>query len=60
MHDEHVVVALGAITRTFPTPGLEENAVGFKTIEETLYLRNRILDSIARAASADDPVERRH
>ncbi|WP_104084109.1 hypothetical protein [Cryobacterium sp. Y11] len=22
MHDEHVVVALGAITRTFPTPGL--------------------------------------
>lgn len=55
---EHVVVALGAITRTFPTPGLEENGIGFKTIEEALYLRNRVLDSIARAASTNDPAER--
>jgi NADH dehydrogenase len=34
MHDEHVIVALGAITRTLPTPGPEENTVGFKTIED--------------------------
>jgi NADH dehydrogenase len=55
---DHVVFALGGITRTFPTPGLEENAVGFKTLEESIYLRNRVLDSIALAASVTDPVER--
>ena len=55
---DHVVFALGAITRTFPTPGLEENAVGFKTIEEALYVRNQVLDSIAKAASTTDQSER--
>jgi NADH dehydrogenase len=55
---DQVVFALGAITRTFPTPGLEENAVGFKTLEESLYLRNRVLDSIALAAATNDPAER--
>lgn len=55
---DHVVFALGAITRTFPTPGLEENGVGFKTVEEAVYLRNRVLDSVALAASLTDPKER--
>jgi len=54
---DHVVFALGAITRTFPTPGLEENAVGFKTIQEALYLRNRVLERIAHAAATTDPLE---
>ena len=49
---DHVVYALGAITRAFPTPGLAENAVGFKSVEEALYLRNRVIDSIAQAADA--------
>lgn len=58
VHYDQVVFALGAITRTFPTPGLEENAIGFKTLEEALYLRNRVLDSIASAASTGDRAER--
>jgi len=49
---DQVVYALGAITRAFPTPGLAENAVGFKSVEEALYLRNRVIDSVAQAADA--------
>ncbi|PPF81907.1 pyridine nucleotide-disulfide oxidoreductase [Subtercola sp. Z020] len=55
---DHVVLALGAVTRVFPTPGLEENAVGFKTIEEAVYTHNRVLEQVALAASTDDPALR--
>lgn len=55
---DHLVVAIGAVTRTFPTPGLAENAVGFKTVEEASYVRNRILSNIEKAAATDDPAER--
>lgn len=55
---DHLVVALGAVTRTFPTPGLAENGVGFKSVEEATYVRNRILGNIEKAAATDDPAER--
>lgn len=55
---DHVVLATGAITKTFPTPGLADNAVGFKTLEEALYVRDRVLEKIALAATTDDPAER--
>ncbi len=56
---DHVVVGLGAVTRTFPTPGLAEHGVGFKTIEEAAYTRNQVLLNVARAAATTDPAERR-
>lgn len=55
---DHVVIAMGAVTRTFPTPGLAENAVGFRTLEEAVYVRNRVLENIALAAATRDPAER--
>jgi len=56
---DQLVVALGAVTRTFPTPGLAENGVGFKSVEEAQYVRDRILGNIAEAASVKDPATRR-
>lgn len=56
---DHVVFAVGAVTRVFPTPGLEDEAIGFKTMEEAVYLRNRVLEGLATAASADSAAERR-
>ncbi len=58
MDYDHVVFALGAVTRTFPTPGLGENAVGFKTLEEAVYVRDLVLQNVALAAATDDPAER--
>lgn len=55
---DHVVFALGAVTRVFPTPGLREEGVGFKTLEEAVYLRDRVLEQVSRAAAMDDPAER--
>ncbi|HXD27237.1 MAG TPA: FAD-dependent oxidoreductase, partial [Arthrobacter sp.] len=55
---DHVVFALGAVTRVFPTPGLRENAVGFKTLEEAVYLRDRVLEQVSRAAAMDEAADR--
>jgi NADH dehydrogenase len=52
---DQVVFALGAVTRVFPTPGLHDNAVGFKTIEEAVYTHNRVLEQVALAAASSDP-----
>ena len=53
-----LVVALGAIARTAPVPGLIEHAVGFKTIAEAIHLRNHVLQQLELAATIDDPRER--
>jgi len=56
---DELVVALGAIPRTLPIPGLAEMGMGFKWIEEAIELRNTVLGRIARAATTHDPVVRR-
>ena len=56
---DHVMVGLGAVTRTFPTPGLAEHGVGFKTVEEAAHTRNTVLLNVAKAAATSDPAERR-
>jgi NADH dehydrogenase len=48
---DHVVVAPGSISRTLPIPGLPELAVGFKTLGEAVFLRNRVLTQLSLAAS---------
>jgi NADH dehydrogenase len=54
-----VVVALGSIARTLPIPGLADEAVGFKTVEEAIYLRNQVLESLDIAESTADEARRK-
>lgn len=54
-----LVFAPGSISRTLPVPGLAEYGVGFKTVAEAIYLRNRVLAQLDVAASTDDEQERR-
>lgn len=56
---DHLVLALGAEARTLPIPGLAEQAMGFKQVEEALALRNRVLSRIEDAASTWDAERRR-
>jgi NADH dehydrogenase len=52
---DQLVVALGSVSRTFPIPGLTENAIGFKTIAEAIALRNRAVRMLETAEELDDP-----
>jgi NADH dehydrogenase len=54
-----VVVALGSVARTLPIPGLADEGVGFKTIEEAIYLRNQVLNCLDVAESTPDVDRRR-
>jgi NADH dehydrogenase len=56
---ENVVIALGAISRTLPIPGLTDHAVGFKTLADAIYLRNHILRRLEAAAAAPTETHRR-
>lgn len=54
-----LVMAPGSVARTLPIPGLAECGIGFKTIEESIYLRNHVLECLETAAGAVDEAERR-
>lgn len=56
---DHLVVALGSVARTLPIPGLAEQGIGFKQVEEAIALRNHVLGRLDAAASTWDPELRR-
>ncbi len=53
------VLAPGSTSRVVPIPGLAEHGVGFKTVEEAIFLRNRVLSQLDVAAIAEDADARR-
>lgn len=48
---DQIVLTAGAVSRTFPIPGVAENAIGLKTVEEAIEIRNRILGNFDIAAN---------
>jgi NADH dehydrogenase len=49
-----VIVGAGSWSRTLPIPGLAEYGVGFKNLAEAIWLRNRVLSQLDRAAELPD------
>lgn len=47
---DHVVVTAGSVSRTFPIPGVADQAIGMKSIEEAVEVRDRLIDNFHRAA----------
>ncbi|MDX6436292.1 MAG: hypothetical protein QOK34_1126, partial [Gaiellaceae bacterium] len=56
---DRLVVALGAVSRTLPIPGLADHALGFKGLADAIHLRNHILRRLEAAASAARDEDRR-
>src|SRR2546423_9694368 len=54
-----LVVALGAVSRTLPIPGLADHALGFKTLADAIHLRNHVLRRLEAAAAASSEGQRR-
>jgi NADH dehydrogenase len=53
-----VVVTGGAVSRTFPIPGIAENAVGLKSVEEAVFIRDRMLTNFDKASTLPPGPER--
>lgn len=48
---DHIVVTTGSVSRTFPIAGVADQAIGMKTIEEAVAVRDRMVGNFERAAS---------
>ena len=48
---DHIVVTAGAVSRTFPIPGVADVCIGLKNIEEAVEVRNRIFANFDKAAN---------
>jgi NADH dehydrogenase len=55
---DRLVVAYGAVSRALPIPGLAEHALGFKSLEDAIQLRNHVLQRLEAAAAAAAPGHR--
>ena len=45
-----IVVTVGAVSRTFPIPGVADRAIGMKTIEEAVAVRDQVMTNFDKAA----------
>jgi NADH dehydrogenase len=59
MEYDVLVLTPGSTSRVLPVPGLAEHGIGFKTVQEAIYLRNRVLSRLDVAAETEDDERRR-
>lgn len=55
---DQIVVTAGAVSRTFPIPGIADNAIGLKTIEEAVAIRDRLMSNFDKASMLPHGPER--
>ncbi len=61
VHYENLVLALGAVARTLPIPGLAQHGLGFKSLADAIYLRNHVLRQLELADASLSPEDaKRH
>ena len=53
-----LVLALGAVPRVAPVPGLTEHGLSFKSLADAIHLRNHVLRELEAADAAADDAER--
>jgi NADH:ubiquinone reductase (H+-translocating) len=55
---DQIVVTAGSVSRTFPIPGVADEAIGLKTIEEAEAIRDRIIANFEKASNLTPGPER--
>jgi NADH:quinone reductase (non-electrogenic) len=56
---DHLVLALGAVSRVPPGDGIAESALEFKTLADAIRIRNHVIDAFDRAEAERDEAKRR-
>jgi NADH dehydrogenase len=56
---DQLILTPGSVSRVLPVPGLEQYALGFKTLADAIALRNRMLVNMEIAESLPDEQSRR-
>ncbi len=53
-----IIVTAGSVSRTFPIPGVADQAIGMKNIEEAIAVRDRVLTNFDKASNLPAGAER--
>ena len=56
---DHLVLALGAVSRVPPGDGIAEHALEFKALADAIRIRNHVIDAFDRADAERDEAKRR-
>jgi NADH dehydrogenase len=51
---DRLIVALGSVSRVLPISGLDEHAVGFKSLADAIWLRNHVIQCLELADATED------
>jgi NADH:ubiquinone reductase (H+-translocating) len=51
---DQLLVAVGAVSRLLPVPGLGEHAIGFKSLADAIWLRNHVIETLEAANASED------
>ncbi len=55
---DQLVIALGSVSRSLPIPGLDQHAIGFKSLADAIWLRNHVIETLEQANETEDPSRR--
>jgi NADH dehydrogenase len=55
---DHLLLTLGSVSRLLPIPGLDEHAIGFKSLAEAIWLRNHVVETLEAANATEDAARR--
>ncbi len=55
---DQFLVAVGSVSRSLPIPGLDEHAIGFKSLADAIWLRNHLIETLEDANATEDPARR--
>src|SRR5437763_16062892 len=50
-----LLLALGSVSRVLPVPGLDQHAIGFKSLADAIWLRNHVIETLEAANATEDP-----
>jgi len=56
---DHLVIALGSVTKMPPVDGLREHGFQMKRMADAIGMRDRVIQLLERANALDDPIRRR-
>ena len=55
---DQFLVAIGSVSRSLPIPGLDEHAIGFKSLADAIWLRNHVIETLELANATEDAARR--
>src|SRR5215210_4135321 len=51
---DQLVFSVGSVSRTLPVPGLDQHAIGFKSLADAIWLRNHVIETLEQANATED------